>query len=111
MRGGSQSSLKDQVKLVGRAPLERRMQGLGGICLIPLDQEGQGRRSWPGSEWQRTMGLSGWLEVRALVPRDQDPKGRGSDSEAGSGRKWSHGQKKWTKDLRSSSRGEGWHGG
>lgn len=46
-----------------------------------------------------------------LVPNDQDHRVRGSDSEAGSGQKWSSRQKKQTKDLRSTSRGEGWCGG
>lgn len=44
-----------------------------------------------------------------LIPNEQDPRVRGSDSEAGLGGSGVPGKR--TKDLRSSSRGEDWCGG
>lgn len=50
-------------KADGQGTAGEEGEGTWGICLIQLDQEGQRRRSWPKSEWQRTIGLSRRLGV------------------------------------------------
>lgn len=78
--------------------------------MIQLDQEGQGGKlAWEGIV--RTAGLSEWQGWRwGVIPSNQDPRLEHQIGRPAVGRNEAPGEKKYTKDLRSSSRGEGWCG-